>query len=649
MSYELKYPHLLQPLRIRGTYFRNRIFSAPQGNYNVCADRHPTAETIAFYERKAMGGFASVCVGDCVVDITTGANLPFLLDMQDKENLPRMAMLAHAITRHGAVASAELAHDGLYSWASRDRFGTKLYGPVECDSRYGHIEQMSEEMIWDIIGKYASAAEFAKHCGFNMITIHAGHGWLPAQFMAPMMNTRTDKWGGCFENRMRLPIEIAKAVRKAVGEDMPIEFRFSGSEVVKEGFGLDEGVKIAQAMDGYVDIIHVSAGTHEVPRSWPVVHPSMFSPDGVNSVFAREIKKHVKKSLVSTVGAFTDPQHMEDFLASGGADIINVARQSLADPDFPIKVRAGREDEIAKCIRCNKCFMNSGQKRTVRCSLNPEVGMELDAKMQPPVLEKKRVMVAGGGVGGMEAAIQCAKRGHDVVLCEKSDSLGGVLKCEAKVPFKKNLDHYLRRQIKLMEKYGVEVRFNTEVTPEYVNAEAPDVLIAALGAVAITPPIPGIELAKPAEEVYINPELAQGKVVILGAGLVGLELGIWLAQTGREVEIVEMRDRAGIDLEDYPYLCYKFEIEDHNIKLSLNTRAVAVEADGLVVEHEGAQRKISADCIICAAGYKPLSDECDALNFTVPEFYPIGDCMKPDSIMSATKLAYSAAMNVGRV
>ena len=161
MSYELKYPHPLKPLRIRGTYFRNRIFSAPQGNYNVCADRHPTAETIAFYERKAMGGFASVCVGDCVIDITTGANLPFLLDMQDKENLPRMSMLAHAITRHGAVASAELAHDGLYSWASRDRFGTKLYGPVECDSRYGHIEQMSEEMIWDIIGKYASAAAFA--------------------------------------------------------------------------------------------------------------------------------------------------------------------------------------------------------------------------------------------------------------------------------------------------------------------------------------------------------------------------------------------------------------------------------------------------------------------------------------------------------
>lgn len=649
MNYELKYPHLLSPLRIRGTYFRNRIFSAPQGNYNVCADRHPTAESIAFYERKAMGGFASVCVGDCVVDITTGANLPFLLDMQDKENLPRFGMLTHAISRHGAVASAELAHDGIYSWASRERYGTKLYGPVECESRYGHIEQMSGEMIWDIIGKFASAAAFAKHCGFGMVTIHAGHGWLPAQFMAPKMNTRTDKWGGSFENRMRFPIELVKAVRKAVGEDFPIELRFSGSEVVEEGFGLDEGVRIAMALDGLVDILHVSAGTHEVPRSWPVVHPSMFSPDGVNSKFAREIKKHVKKSLVATVGAFTDPQHMEDFLAGGGADIINVARQSLADPDFPIKVRAGREDEIAKCIRCNRCLINSGQKRNVRCSLNPEIGMELDVKVMPPAAVKKRVMVAGGGVGGMEAAIQCARRGHEVVLCEKSDALGGVLNCEKRVPFKKNLEHYIKRQIRLLEKHGVEVRMNTEVTPGYLDAEAPDVLIAALGAVPIVPPIPGIELAKPAEKVYIDPDGAQGKVVILGAGLVGLELGIWLAQTGREVEIVEMRDAPGVDLEDYPFLCYRFEMEDNGVKMHLSTKAVAIEADGVVVEHNGEKRRIAADTVICAAGYKPLAEQTDELNFHVPEFYPIGDCMKPDSIMAATKMAYSVACNIGRI
>lgn len=649
MGFEMKYPHLMAPLRIRGTCFRNRLFSAPQGNYNTCADRHPTAESIAFYERKAEGGFASVCVGDCVVDITTGANLPFLLNMQDPDNLPRMGMLARAITRHGAVASAELAHDGMYSWASRERYGTKLYGPVECESRYGHIEEMPEEMILDIIERYGTAAAFAKRCGFNMVTIHAGHGWLPAQFMSSRMNTRTDRWGGSLENRMRLPQEIARRVRQAVGDDFPIEFRFSGSEVVEEGFGLDEGIEIARAMDGLVDILHVSAGTHEVPRSWPVVHPSLFDEDGVNAKYAREIKKHVHRSLVGTVGAFTDPAHMEEVLASGGADIINVARQSVADPDFPRKAREGREDEIIRCVRCNQCMLSSGVQRLVRCALNPEIGQELQVKMTQPPAAKKTVLVAGGGVGGMETAIQAAKQGHRVILCEKSDRLGGVLNCESQVPFKKNLGHYLRRQELLLRRGGVEIRLNTEVTPELAERLAPDVLVAALGAVPVVPDLPGIELAYGAEAVYQDPSLAAGNTVILGAGLVGLELGIWLAQTGRTVEIVEMAEQPGIDIEDYPYLCYKFALEDLKVKLTLSTKAVSVDREGVTVEHGGQRRRIAADTVIYAVGQRPLSEETDALAFCAPEFHALGDCLRPDSIMQATQQAFAVGRDIGRV
>ena len=581
MINEFKYPHLFAPLRLRGAYFRNRIFSAPQGNYNVGPDRLPGEESIAFYERKAMGGFASVCVGDCVVETATGANLPWLITMEDKENLPRLSMLTHAVTRHGAVASAELAHDGMYSWASRDMFGSPLLGPVECDNCYGHVEEMPEEMILRLIDKFGKAAAFAKQCGFGMVTVHAGHGWLLAQFMSSKMNTRNDKWGGCFENRMRFPLAVAENIRRAVGNDFPIELRYSGSEVVPEGFGLDEGIEIAKALDGKVDILHISAGTHEIPRSWPVVHPSVFMEDGVNSKYAREIRKHVKQSLVATVGAFTDPSHMEEVLASGGADIINVARQSLADPDFPVKARTGREDEIAKCIRCSKCFVNSGTKRVARCSLNPEIGQELDVKMTPPVAVKKKVLIAGGGIGGMEAAIQAAKRGHDVIVCEKSDRLGGALICEEIVPFKKHLAEYIKRQIRLLGIHGVEIRLNTEVTPEYAQNQGADVVVAALGAAPVVPGIPGIEAAYSAEQVYSNPDLADGKVVILGAGLVGLELAIWLAQMGRAVEIIEMADRPGVDLDDYPMLGYRFELEDLGIKVHLSTKAVSIDETGV--------------------------------------------------------------------
>ncbi|MCF0120055.1 MAG: NADH:flavin oxidoreductase [Oscillospiraceae bacterium] len=339
----IKYPHLFTPMRIRGTYFKNRIFSAPQGFYNDDKGRYHSEAAVAFYERKAIGGFASVAVGDCIVDAKTGKNLPWLVDMEDIENLNHLSKVAHAITRNGAVASAELAHDGMFSVASMNEYGTKLYGPIEGEFRYGHVEALTEEMILELIEKFGKAAAFAKQCGFNMVTIHAGHGWLPHQFMSHIFNKRTDKWGGSFENRMRFPLAIIESVRKAVGENFPIEFRFSGSEVAEGGYGIEEGVKIAQAIDGKVDIIHVSAGVHDIPSTFIVVHPSMFLEDGVNSKYAREIKKHVTKSLVATVGAFTDPQHMEDFIASGGADIINLARQSLADPDFPLKARTGRE------------------------------------------------------------------------------------------------------------------------------------------------------------------------------------------------------------------------------------------------------------------------------------------------------------------
>ena len=649
MNNGIKYPHLFAPLRLRGAYFRNRLFSAPQGNYNVGPDRLPGEESIAFYERKAIGGFASVCVGDCIIEASTGANLPWLINMEDKENLPRLNMLTHAVTRHGAVASAELAHDGMYSWASRDIFGSPLYGPVECENCYGHVVEMPEEMILRLIDKFGTAASFAKQCGFGMVTVHAGHGWLLAQFMSSIMNTRTDKWGGCFENRMRFPLAVIERIRRVVGNDFPIEVRYSGSEVVPEGFGLDEGIEIAKALDGKADILHISAGTHEIPRSWPVVHPSVFMEDGVNSHYAREIKKHVKQSLVATVGAFTDPNHMEEVLASGGADIINVARQSLADPDLPVKARTGREDEIARCIRCSKCFINSGTKRVARCSLNPEIGQELDVKMTPPATVQKKVLIAGGGIGGMEAAIQAAKRGHDVILCEKSGRLGGALVCEEMVPFKKHLAEYIKRQIRLLEIHNVEVRLNTEVTPDYALKQRVDIIVAALGAVPVVPKIPGVEKAYGAEQVYNNPSLAAGKIVILGAGLVGLELAIWLTQMGRAVDIIEMADRPGVDLDDYPMLGYRFILDDLGIKIHLSTKAVLIDGTGVHTECDSKASLFYADTVIYAVGQKPRAEEADGLAFCAPEFQAIGDCIRPDCILTATKAAYSMARDIGVV
>ena len=646
----VKYPHLFAPLRIRGTYFRNRLFSAPQGFYNDGPDRYPSEAAAAFYERKAMGGFASVSVGDCIVDVKTGKGLPWTRDMTDIENLNHMSKIAQAITRNGAVASAELSHDGMFSNYSKMTYGTKLYGPSAGEFRYGWVEEMPEEMILDLADKFGKAAAFAKQCGFNMITIHAGHGWLLHQFMSHIFNHRTDRWGGSFENRMRFPLLVIDSIRKAVGEDMPIEFRFSGSEIDPRGYGIEEGVRIAQAVDGKVDIIHVSAGLHEIDETFIVVHPSMFLEDGCNSKYAREIKKHVTKSLVATVGAFTDPAHMERFLAEGGADIINVARQTLADPDFPIKARTGREDEIAPCIRCLQCFNNVGEHRIFRCTLNPEIGQELDVKMMPrTAAHPKKVLVAGGGVGGMEAAIQAAKMGNEVILCEKTGKLGGILNCEEKVPFKKNLGRYLKRQERLLEVNGVDVRMNTAVTPALAEELKPDVIIASLGARPVVPPVPGIEKALPAESVLEDVESVKGDAVIMGAGQVGLELAIWLAQLGHKVTVVEMADRPGIDIRSVAFMYYGIYMDDLGVDLRLNTKAVAVNGGSLTVETADGREEIPADTVIYAVGQKPLAEEADALALCAPEYYLIGDSVKPANVLSATRQAYAIARNIGRV
>ena len=639
----MKYENLFRPIRLGNTLFRNRIFASPQGFYNIGPDCFPNQEAAAYYERKAIGGFASICVGDCIVDRERGSHFSFLFNIEDPSSLPGFAKLACSVARHGCVASCELSHAGMYAHASLDA-GFPLYGPVEMDNQYGHVLAMDEAEIERVLAHYAAAAAFARKAGFGMVTLHGGHGWMLAQFMSSKLNTRTDKWGGSLENRMRLPLAVVEAVRKAVGPGFPIEYRMSGSECNAGGYDLDEGVELAKALDGKVDLIHVSAGNHEVMESMCITHPSMFLEDGCNAYLAREIKKHVK-TPVATVGAFTDPDMMEEIIASGGADVVQLGRQSLADPDFPLKARTGREDEINRCLRCNTCFAGNGRYRTLQCAINPEIGRELAVRTTLPAPEKKKVLVVGGGPGGMQAALTAARRGHRVVLCEKGPRLGGVLLCEEKVPFKAHLAEYLARQARLCEKAGVEIRLNTEVTRDYALAEKADVIVAALGARPVLPPIPGIETALGAEAAYAEPEKVGERAVILGAGLVGLELGIFLAGLGKKVTILEARPQPTVDPGNMHTLAIMQELPRRGVELLTSVTVERIAPDG-VSAADG--RSFPADTVIAATGQRPLMDEAAAFFDCAPEFCPLGDCLAPRNILSATQEAYTAARDIGR-
>lgn len=645
----MNYPNLFQPIKLAGTLFKNRIFAAPTGYQYMGRENMLPPEAAYYYERKASGGAASVAVGECVVDSEYGRGALYHVRLDDPYSLHSLARVADAVWRYGAVPAAELQHAGMYSNRMQQAPGTAC-GPVACEVEGRRILPMDEAFIEYTIEKYAKAAAFAKKCGFGMVVIHGGHGWLISQFLSPSLNTRKDKWGGpAIENRARLAVSICDAVRKAVGPDFPIEIRISGSECYPGGYDIDEGVAFAKMLDGHVDLIHVSAGSHEVEEVFTVTHPSMFLEDGCNVKYAAEIKKHVK-TPVATVGALCDPELMEEIIASGKADVVEIARGLLADPDIPLKARTGRASEIRKCMRCLACFstlMNTGQ---FYCSINPESGREMEMKFDLPPAVKKKVLIVGGGVAGMQAAVTCAKRGHQVILCEKSGELGGVLRCEKNVPFKKKLDGYLKQQAEAVLRSGADIRLNTEVTPEYAASVGADVIIAALGARPVVPQIPGIcgNNVLSAEFAYLNPETVGQNAVILGAGLVGVELGIYLSMLGRKVTIVEMMDHIS-DGGNFQHLrSLKVEIVRRGIRLNLSTKAMEITGKGVRCLAAGGERFFEAETVIYAVGQRPLQDEAAALRGCAPEFYQIGDCFMPKNIMSATAAAFTVARNIGR-
>ena len=601
-----------------------------------------------------------VNVGEGYVDTVHGIDIPKGIHLDTDDCIGGISLIADAVSKHGAIASIELQHAGMFSSVSYEK-GNAIYAPVDTigsgtkagASLHGvHIPQMPEEVILETIEKFAAAALRAKQAGFGMVLVHGGHGWLLNQFMSPVLNTRTDKWGGSLENRMRLPIAVCDRIKEVCGKDFLIDFRFSVNELNPAGYSTQDGVDMAQMIDGHTDLIHCSVGNHEVVESFVVMHPSMFLKDACNLEYAAQVKKAVKTPVVA-VGAFSDPDLMESVLAAGTVDAIAMARGLIADPDLPVKARQGKDKDIRSCLRCYACFSGLLATKQFCCAINPVIGRELENKFDLPPASSKKVLVAGGGIGGMEAALIAAGRGHKVVLCEKSDRLGGALRCEEQVSFKQKLDRYLNQQARLvMEHPSIEVRLNTPATPALAEKLEPDAIVAALGARPVVPTfLKGYDqpFVVGAEEVYYDLNKAGQNVVVLGGGLVGCELAIHLSLNGRSVTILEMQPEPNFGGNDLHGQAVMEQLRIRGIQLHTNTAAREI-GDHKVIACSGGEEKVfAADTVIYAVGQAPLRDEVEALRFCAPEFYVVGDCNRPANIQQATTQAYYAARDIGRI
>lgn len=642
------YPHLASPITINGVTFKNRIFGAPMSNPELDPDCNMRKEDIAFHENRSRGGLSSVAIGLGIVD-AIGRSHTKEIKLYDVLSLPSLKEMANSMHHHNCKAVMELAHGGKYGNARGhgDSEGI-LIGPNDEMNPNGlSVRSMTEEDIYRVADCFAQGAKLVKEAGFDMVLIHGGHGWLLGQFSSPSMNHRTDKWGGSLENRMRFSLLIIEKVREAVGSNFPIEFRMSGAEYTKGGYTIEEGIEIAKMVDGKVDIIHVSAGVHEDTEVFTLTHPSMFIEHGYNVHLAAEIKKHVK-TPVATLGGLNDPDMMEEIIASGKADIIEIARQSISDPYFPQKAFSGNKDDINRCCRCYTCFFNYLTNRTYCCAFNPVIGNEMAHQSAFPPTTPKKVIVVGGGPGGMQAAVTAASRGHTVTLYEKNSELGGQLVSERYIPFKKDMYNFVEVLQGRLEKSGVDVHLNTTFTAEQAASMRADVVVIAVGAKPITPCIPGIDSKKVVGlEALTQPNHDLGqKVVILGGGLVGCESALYLSGLGKDVVIVEMKNDWAAD----SYFMHKNAMiramRDTNIKIHVSTKAKAVTAEGLVCETLDGEVTLEADSILLAAGMK--ADRAVAEDFynTAPRVFEVGDCIRPGRVVDAVTIGYYCALDI---
>lgn len=647
---ERKYPNLCKPITLGRTTFRNRMFSAPMGGTDITNDGCIGPKSTAFYELRAKGGAGAVTVSELMVHPKTDGSHAYHLDEGILNSLAAATYTADAIRRHGAMPSLELSHSGMYAGTYMTDKGKQKsmnqWGPSDTVRPDGvEVKMLSREMIGDIVSSYGHVAALAKRAGFEMLMIHGGHGWLINQFLSPYFNKRTDEYGGSLESRCRLAVEVLKAVREAVGPFFPIEFRLSGSELFEGGYGLDEGCRIAQQIEPYIDLLHVSAGTYQ--RGFGDTHPSMFKEHGCNVYLAGEIKKHVSVP-VATIGGLNDPAQMEEIMASGKADVVYMARALLADPYLPRKVTESREEEIVKCLRCFTCMAERAATSTRRCTVNPLIGREMEGDEVLPAPIKKKVLVAGGGPGGLYAAYTAARRGHQVILCEKESEVGGILKSEQALPFKHEMYELAGTYRVLAERAGVEMRLSTEVTREYAEKENADALIIAVGSIPLIPSIPGLkgENVVVVNNYYLEKDKVGDHVVVFGGGLAGCECAIHLGMEGKKVHLVEMRDELAPDANVRHRPLLLKEIEKY-VTVHTGYKGLEVTKEGILCEDKNGEKQfVSGTSVICALGQRSRTDVVTELQDAAPFVRVIGDAAKVSTITNAVYWGYHAALDI---
>lgn len=673
----MSYEHLLSPITIRGKVYRNRMLAAPTGYFSFA--KKIGDPYYAMLEERAAGGFASVCSGEITVNSTDAARGFEDVDIPDEsgEFFPLAHKAANIIQGHGAIAMMEFSHLG--SIGDPHPKNEHPWGPVTFTKKDGTVViGYTREMMEKTIKDFADCAVYAKDAGFDGILIHGGHGWLFSQFLSPLENTRTDEYGGSLENRMRFPLEVLRAVRKAVGEDFLIELRVSGSDRWPGGTNAEDIAEFSTHLSGLVDILHVSSGHYY--RSYRTLEfSSLYTRHNCNVDSATIIRKKCPRDVkIGVIGGINSPEDCEKLIADDIVDFVIVGRQAFADPEFMNKAASGHADDINRCVRCLRCYNGSHEhekelaylekyhltkemeeERDARrascheyhtyCTINPvTMGMGFCPRPAfPPVKSSKKVLIIGGGVAGLSAARYACDRGHQVTLVEKSDRLGGILYFLDHDKAKYDLRNFRDLMIRRVLDRPINVILNTTVDEDYIKNSDADVIMIAIGSKPATPPIPGIEKTMFAQDAYGKGAELGKNVVVLGGGMVGAETAIELAEEGCDVTIVEMAERLILEARNMAFTSVMDKLDELGVNSYVNTRCQAITDEGVtVLGEDGNTFVIPADGVVCALGLKSLTDEADTLQAAAKDGVKVvrlGDCHVIDRIGDANLDGYIEA------
>lgn len=642
----MKFPAMFSPIQIGTVTVPNRFVVPPMGNNLANTDGTLSDRSLAYYQARAKGGFGLITIESTVVyeQAKGGPRKPCLFSDDTVDSFRAVADACHA---YGAKVSIQLQHAGPEGSSALTGFPLKAASAVPAAQGREIPQAVSNEEIYRIIECYGDAARRAQQAGIDMVEVHCAHGYLVSTFISQRTNHRTDEFGGCFENRMRLPRLIIENIRRKTGGNLPILCRINASDEVEGGQSVQDAAAVAAYLEQEcgVDAIHVTRAVH--------LHDEfMWAPGithgGFNADLVSEIKRAVSVPIIA-VGRFTEPQYAELLVKQGRADLIAFGRQSIADPELPCKARTGRLEELSPCIGCLLgCVPNMFAGRPISCAVNPCVGRE---HQLTPAVQPKRVVVVGGGPGGLYAAWACAVRGHQVTLLEKEPELGGNFRIASYPTGKGQLSEAIRSMIVRAEKAGAELRVNTEATEELLRSLAPDAIILASGSNPLILPIPGLDACGyVTAQDMLEGKAAMGKrVLVVGGGMVGCEAAEFLAEQGHQVGIIEMKDVIAADVtpENRRYMFENFQ--EHEVLLMPGAKVGQFYPDGVdYTLADGTTGSLRGyDNVVLAMGSRSNAALKEAAQRVAGQVLVIGEAAKaPGNAVAATGDALEAALQI---